>query len=152
MKQALIYSFKVWLTNIMLAPLLAYVILILGIEIILGNYQGSTGVIMGGGVSFFGIALFHSVPFGILLVVVTYYINKQAGNTNHKKKILSILCILYPFLLGIILYVAHDKHQQLDVFVWVSILSEGLSSLIITIAGVWFYKLNPVNQAITNTD
>lgn len=140
MKQALIYSLKVWLTALLLSPAIAFPIWLLAEWIISYTDKGkgfSTGIAYGIDFSIDLNTLWYYLPYLVVLFVSANYL--QGRSMRHKKVLFTVLTIvltLSPFtFLKVIEYDAVFNMQL------VRVISFGL----LFIGGVWFYKLKPID-------
>ncbi len=150
MKQALIYSLKVWITALLLAPTLAYPIWWLVEWIISYVNRGkvfSMGIIYGFDINASTISwgilwsALYFLPYLAILFVSVIFLRRGSTSIRSKKTALTGLAIIltlcpFPFVKVLEYEVIFDIRLA-----W--LISFGL----IFIAGVWFYRLKPVNKA-----
>jgi len=138
MKRAFIYTLKVFLTTIILAPGLATAITFFGNpEIYKPEDALYTLIIIPAG-------LLLCIPSYVLFGLIASYLNKLFGNIFIIKTLLSLAALpltLLPF--GIMNY-----HTIINSNYWPSIAPWLGSYAGITVLGVWVYRLN---RLITNT-
>ncbi|NHA07771.1 hypothetical protein G7092_28490 [Mucilaginibacter sp. HC2] len=126
MKQALIYSLKVWLTGVFLAPVLLKLFWMVS-----GESTGSNAV---GALMLFGGVL--SIPSVLLLFLSVLILTRQAIAVNSTKLILSLIGIILAYLP---IWVLNGRQFWLDSFM----LNFFVGYTVTVIAAIWFYKLKP---------
>jgi hypothetical protein len=133
MKPALIYSLKVWLTSVVLSPIL-YIIEEYLTHPGYYKWEGITGFV---GLSFIYSALL-SIPSYGLFAYMTYSINKLKTKILIKKIYLTVICTIlcmFPFYLL----------DRGSIFL-VSDLRWGCFYCFVIIAAIWFYELVPATK------
>jgi hypothetical protein len=128
MKQALIYSLKVWLTSVTLAPII--------LSLLLPNPEGTSIDLPVLFLTIF-IGAFMSFPSATL-----FYVASRAVNENKILTSKLLLTLLATFLTYLPIWIHSDFKIRYDKVTLV-ILS---SYCAVIIAGIWFYKLKPVSQ------
>lgn len=124
MKQALIYSLKVWLTGVFLAPVLLKLFWMVS-----GESTGSNAV---GALILFGGVL--SIPCVLLLFLSVLILTRQAIAVNSTKLILSLIGIILAYLP---IWFLNGRQFWLDSFM----LNFFVGYTVTVIAAIWFYKL-----------
>ncbi len=124
MKQALIYSLKVWLTGVFLAPVLLKLFWMVS-----GESTGSNAV---GALILFGGVL--SIPSVLLLFLSVLILTRQAIAVNSTKLILSLIGIILAYLP---IWVLNGRQFWLDSFM----LNFFVGYTVTVMAAIWFYKL-----------
>jgi len=126
------YSLKVWLTSVILSPIL-YVL----VDSVL-NPKYISGLL-----GIFGF-ISYSIPYGLMLSIPSWgllwisciFINKRTATVRLKKIILSIIGAILSLLPFYLLFHLDDDNAHEDVITW------SICYSVIIIAGVWFYKLS----------
>ena len=129
MKQSFIYSIKVWLTAVFVAPAL-----IIGIQTLQHNYSLTNGIAYYVGVVVGGL---YSVPSAVLLYLTVYLANRFYMGQIRAKILLTFAGGLLT-LLAMVLSCGGLPSIK-EVFY-----TEVYASVIV--AGVWFYKLKMVER------
>ena len=129
MKQALIYSLKVWLTAVFIAPLLLKLF-----WIVTNESSGSNAI---GALIIFGGIL--SIPSVLLLFLTTIFLVRQTITVNSMKLILSLGGLILTYLP---IWFLNGRQFVLDSFM----LNFFVGYTVIIITGIWFYKLKPGND------
>ena len=150
MKQALIYSLKVWITALLFSPTIAFPIWILAEWLISYDKSYSTGIAYGIDINVSAIAMsvqwfvFYYLPYLILLFLSVMYFQRQGAALRYKKlafTILSIVLTLCPFTFLKVI----DSDTVFNIQ-----LARVSSFGLLFIVGVWFYKLKSVDP-VTET-
>ena len=128
MKQALIFSLKVWLTAVFVTPLLLKLF-----WMIINESSGSNVI---GALIIFGGVL--SIPSVLLLFLTSLVLIRQVIATHSIKLILSLAGIILSYLP---IWFLNGRQFILDNFM----LNFFVGYTVIVIAGIWFYKLKPGN-------
>jgi hypothetical protein len=153
MKQAIIYSLKVWLTALVLSPTVVFPIWILAEWII--SYTGirkgyNMGIVYGIDINISTIGpgmywcVFYYLPYLILIVISVYYLQRRSTTIRYQKgafTALAVVLTLCPFVFFKLTTFEGVFNMQLA-----RVISFGL----FFIAGIWFYKLKPVKTKTTN--
>jgi len=124
MKQALIYSLKIWLTGVFISPVLVKLF-----WLIIGESSGSNAI---GALMLFGGIL--SIPSVLLLFLSVLILTKQAIEVNSMKLILSLIGVILTYLP---IWFLNGREFGLDNFM----LNFFIAYTVTVIAGIWFYKL-----------
>ncbi|MBB6111858.1 hypothetical protein [Mucilaginibacter lappiensis] len=127
MKQAVIYSLKVWFTGVFISPVLVKLF-----WMIIGESSGSNAI---GALMLFGGIL--SIPSVLLLFLSVLILAKQAIAINLMKLILSLIGIILTYLP---IWFLNGRQFGLDSFM----MNFFVAYTVIIIAGIWFYKLKPL--------
>ena len=131
MKFVFKYSLKVWISTIILTPLLIY----FGKKMLL-NPANIANITLNDFCSFLGPQLFVSLYTSILAVLIftfaTYYICRMQFSSIKKKMLFSILILI----LTITSFVYYTKSEYYDLFTFNLIMY-----IITSIVFVWYYKL-----------
>jgi hypothetical protein len=121
MKQALIFSLKVWVTAVIIGPLLR-----LFTMRIIGQISHSDTELLEISLVIGGIV---SIPSWLLLFLATVQINKIAFTLAVKKLIITFIGIIFTLLPFQVLFVGVPSEWS-------------IYYCIVIVAGIWFYKLN----------
>jgi len=143
MKQALIYSLKVWLTSVIVAPLLNVLIMkTLGFHVgeILSIKDGLSAWITTSIV-----AMSYSIPSWLLLWLSTYKVSKYETALVTKKFILSLVGVALTCVPVWILF-----FNVVAMTGYIVIWSTGYGLPIV--AGIWYYKLKPEGKHNVHTN
>jgi hypothetical protein len=134
MKQALIYSLKVWLTTVVLGMRIAALIkILLDTDHLIYKFSD----IFTSAVYDIPVGLIACLPsFGIFLLTVSL-LRKSNYNIRSKKLVLSALGLLLSVLPFALLF----THQLFNINYLPDMLPELCAYTGLTIAGIWFYKL-----------
>jgi len=128
MKQALIYSLKVWLTSAFIGPFL-----LVGCEV------AETGQANSDMFSFtFAIMVFgtlYSIPCFLILLLVVWVLGRFKLSVIAKKVIASCVSVLMIVLLTKAVFPNAQDHTLVIIY------------SAITVAGIWFYKLGTITEA-----
>ena len=133
------YSTKVWLTSVLLSPLLLLLSMIPFHPARLLEYFFTTLFII-------GFSIVCSVPNWLILMACTWKINAQKWTFWQKKIILSVLCMVFTILLFMLVF--HDDFVRGEdiwnlAFIYVGTL----------VFGIWIYDLQPsFSESIENTE
>ena len=128
MKQAFIYSLKVWLTAVFITPLLLKLF-----WMIINESSGSNAV---GALIIFGGIL--SIPSVLLLFLTSLILISKAITVTSMKLILSLAGIILAYLP---VWILNGRQFALDSFM----LNFFVGYTVVVIAGIWVYKLKPGN-------
>jgi len=140
MKRSFIYTLKVWLTSVVLAPPVIVILtkLFLPHEMVFDNVANVLSSI----VLLIYLATIVSIPSWMLLWLSTALIIKFNFSNTYNKVILTvigcILCVL-PFYL---LFHEDDNPSRADLAIWAS------SYMLVIVGGIWFYKLKIVSTSL----
>jgi len=134
MKQALIYSLKIWLTAVVIAPIVTEIV----------DYlirAGSTDE----GVFYFILlsipyGLLLSLPCWVLLWLAVYLIGKTGLSITYKKVLLSVIGLALTVLPFYLVFGHDDGSNTLELWIW------PFSYTLVIIAGIWFYKPGMIKQ------
>jgi uncharacterized membrane protein len=138
MKQALIYSLKVWLTTIVLGMRVAAVI-----KICLDtDHLYGAGDIFSSAIYDIPVGLIACTPSFFLFLVGVFFLSKTSGTIWSKKLILSVLGVILAILPFAIVF----THQLFSANYLPDMLPELCGYVGITLAGIWFYKLTWVSN------
>jgi Ca2+/Na+ antiporter len=134
MKQAFIYSLKVWLTVILVGPLL-FVILT---KLLLphANYFDSFGNILGSIGLLIYVGTVVSLPCWFLLWLSTILICKY--DVINKKVYLASLSVVLCLSEFYLIFHNDDHPWKIDTFVWM------LAYVLLVIITIWYYKLKSI--------
>jgi hypothetical protein len=139
MKQALIYSLKVWLTGVVISPVLNLII-----EAVSGfnkaNFEGAMGFIL----LSIPYSLILSLPCFFLLFLACFFVNLVSGATTTKKICLTIVGAVLAFLPFYLIFGGDDPSTYRTSMPW------AVSYCIVIIGSIWFYKLEPRETALIN--
>jgi hypothetical protein len=140
MKQAFTYSIKVWLTAVVLGPVLDVLV-----EFILHpRYFDGVKAELG----FIG----YSIPYGLILSIPSLFFllttlvifEYTSAVVLTKRIVLSIVAILLTYTPFYLLFYSADDIRWFDTFLWAS------SYCMIIVGAIWFYNLKPVAMQGTN--
>jgi hypothetical protein len=133
MKQAMVYSLKVWLTTAILGMRIAAII-----KICLDGYHiYSWPDIFSSAIYDIPIGIIACLPSSILFALLTRRLKKNPYTITRLKLILSltgILLSLLPFAIVFPSQITHVNYLP-------DMLPELLGYTLITLGGIWFYKL-----------
>jgi hypothetical protein len=133
MKHTLIYSLKVWLTTIVLGMRVAAVI-----KICLDtSHLYGVGDIFSSAIYDIPVGLIACTPSFFLFFLAVFFLSKSINTIWSKKLILSVLGVILAILPFAIVF----THQLFSANYLPDMLPELGGYIVITIAGVWFYKL-----------
>ena len=138
MKQALIYSLKVWLTSVLLGPLIPGLISAVHVNDTLGFGRAVSGFVIWLLFAFISGLVLSLMSF-LLLLFTTATLLKTNLATLVQKLLFSVIIPVYaslPFLLV-------QDYQQYSPANKVLI----ISYMVVVVIGIWLYKLEPVNNA-----
>ena len=121
MKQALIYSLKVWLTTGFVSPLL--IIAYQGIKFELDKYL----VLYILGHIFWGLTL--SIPCLVIIFIAVWALKKQSLSIATIKSIICLIGVLS--IVGLVIILLGDLFQNKTI---------AITYLTVTLAGIWLYK------------
>lgn len=132
MKEAGLYSIKVWLTTIIVAPIIAGIIQ-LCLDPLTYNFNDIF------------LALFYAFPAGIILCIpslllfwlITWYLNKYCIGIIRKKIYITLLCSFLTILPFSILNIRALTHSNY----WPSLMPWLISCFIVLIGSVWLYDI-----------
>lgn len=134
MKQALMYSLKVWLTTIVAGPFIAILILSFlnpntshHLELFISLFYLTLG------------GIFFCLPSWLLFWLLAGFINKRELKMDYKKLFISIVSIFLSFIPFAIM----DAHALFSPNYWPSELPWVASYFGVLITCIWFYKLKP---------
>ena len=137
MKLAILYSIKIWLTSVVLSP----VVFVFGDDLIHPNnsewFYSALGFI--GFSIVYGLVL--SIPCVIILFLFAGSLVYRKLDMIYKKLLLSIVGIVLSILPFYLLFRGDDNRFDLYTFFW------SLSYCFFIVAGVWFYELEPAYKA-----
>jgi len=143
MKQALIYSIKVWLTTVVLGMRIAVLIKIcLDTDHLIYDFED----FFGSAIYDIPIGLIACAPSWILFSLSVLVINKPKRSVMVKKLWLT----LAAFILGILPFAIVFWGQLTHPNYWPDMAPEVFGYISVTIASLWFYKLKPADP-ITDT-
>jgi len=133
MKQALLYSLKVWLTSVVFGPVL-YVFFEL---IFRSGYFDGIKSSMG----FIG----YSIPYGLILSIPSWFFfltllvifEYTSVTIKIKKTLLSMAGACLSFAPFFIFFQGDGDPKWFDTFLW------GFFYCIVIVTGIWYYKLKP---------
>jgi hypothetical protein len=140
MKQALIYSLKVWLTSVTVSP----IIIVLLTKTLwhrmyrfdsLGNIFGYWGMMI-------YLASILSIPSLLLLWLSSWQVTRYKATLPFRKWLLSLIGILLTATPFYIVFHSEESVRVEELAIWMS------SYSLVIIAGVWLYKLKPVTKTI----
>lgn len=136
MKSTLIYSLKVWLTAVVLAPMLTQLL-----DYLCGVQQSYDLK----GIFYFVLlsipyGLMLSLPCWLLLWLATSLLNRTRLTNKNKKLLLSVVGFLLAALPFYLIFGHDDKGFNLETIVWAA------SYMLVIVAGVWAYKLSVVTN------
>ena len=141
MKHALTYSLKVWLTAVLLGPILTR----LGDALIHPRYPFDFNSVFG----FFGLTatygLILSLPSWLLLLLTVWLTSFSDKSMHFKKVVITIAgCVLtvMPFYL---VFGHDDDAGGADLLVWT------LSYTVVIVGAIWFYKLKTIRAVMSDT-
>lgn len=144
MKLAFIYSFKIWLTAIILGAV--------GFDIIFyaTGPVGPEGFRIQDSLEIFGVALLISAAFSSPCLLCLMFISKMLSVRIHKIKQLKLSISIASIILSALLiaFVCLYFYKDSSALLFYSILPYP----VIVIAGIWFYKLEPWEMPVTNED
>ncbi|MDR6942081.1 hypothetical protein [Mucilaginibacter pocheonensis] len=133
MKQTLIYSLKIWLTSVVIGPLI-YIVH----ETKLQDLKGSAGFIL------------YSIPYGLALSSLIWLLFWLSLHCIYQLNISTLTFKLYLSSIGFVLSLlpfflifGND-----DPITYKEILPWALSYCIVIVAGVWFFKLKPSSYSV----
>lgn len=139
LKPSLIFSLKVWLTSVVLSP-----VIIVLTKLAVLNHEGVISTVKGilGGIAFFiYVGFLLSIPSFLLLWLVTaLLVIKSNQSINVKKLMLSAVALLLSFLPLCFLLGKQSNYYDSELFGWLVIYAS------IILCGVWFYKLPVVEE------
>ena len=124
MKHTLIYSLKVWLTTILIAPLLGVRGLMVDNDSLISFLVFYPRVVLGG-------VMESLLSIGMLFVSILY-INKLRTSTVHKKAYFTLLSLGATFLSFYLYYGLKLNSEE-----YYAMIAYGL----VTIVSIWLYKL-----------
>lgn len=140
MKQAIIYSLKVWLTAVLLSPLLSV--------ILFEPFDDHNSTDIKGALFFillsipYGLVL--SIPSWLLLWISVWLVNRLSTSSIKKKWMLSIIGLVLS-LLPFYLIFGHDDNP-----VGEGAIEWAVAYCIVILAGIWFYPLKGRDSASSN--
>jgi len=139
MKPAFIYSLKVWITTIILGMRITGLIrisldtdhLIYGVEDIFNSaiYDIPIGFVA-------------CLPSWLIFSVTVRYVNAMKTSLIYKKTWLTLISIFLGILPFAFLFWPQLTHTNY----WPDMLPEIIGYAVVTTAGIWFYKLEPVTD------
>ncbi|HEY4328004.1 MAG TPA: hypothetical protein VGN20_28730 [Mucilaginibacter sp.] len=138
MKEAFIYSLKVWLTGVILSPVLFTAIDIIIHRNIYYDYQNALGFI--GYSIVYGLIL--SIPSWLLLWLAIIIVSKWGVAIELKKVALTVAGAVLSLLPFYLLFHNDDKSSDKDVCTWAT------TYCLVIIGGIWFYKFKPIMPII----
>ncbi|MGZ3943676.1 MAG: hypothetical protein ACXVJB_01980 [Mucilaginibacter sp.] len=127
MKQALIYSLKVWLTSAFIGPFL-----LVGCEVAETGHANSDLVSFTFAIMVFG--TFYSIPCFLILLFLVWILGKFKLSIIAKKAIASCVSILMVVLLTKAVFPATQDHTLVIIY------------SAVTVAGIWFYKIGAIPE------
>ena len=138
MKRTLIYSLKVWLTCVVVSP-----VLYCNIEA-LSESSLSKGLVADGG--FF----LYSLPFGLVLSLpswVMFWLSLHSVNMLNwglvtTKLLISVIAVILTALPFVLLFGTDDPGSDKSLLIW------PVCYCLVLVAGVWYYKLRPSADAL----
>ena len=133
MKQALIYSLKVWLTSVLLGP---------AIYLILDGFVYPGGVGLAGGLGFIGYSIGYGLVLSIPCWLILFLLSGSLVNRKFRYKrtlitVVSTILSVAPFYL---LFRGDDNGFDGDTLLW------AFSYCAVIVAGVWLYRLEPKTE------
>jgi len=133
MKHAILYSIKIWLTSVVISP----VVFIVGDCLTHPNNR----IGLYGCLGFIGYSLAYglvlSIPCWLILFLMAGSLVNRNLNMVYKKLLISIIGVALSILPFYLLFRNDDNGFDLYTFIW------SLSYCSFIIVGVWFYELEP---------
>ena len=137
MKQALVYSLKVWLTTVVLGIRIAVLIKIgLDTDHLIYSFED----MFNSAIYDIPVGIIACSPSWILFSVAVWLINKTKSGMLLRKMWLSLIAIVLGILPFAIVFWVQLTHPNY----WPDMAPEVAAYVGITIAGVWFYKLKSI--------
>ena len=135
MKKALIYSLKVWLTALLLSPVLYWLVETNFISPLKTSFEGMIG--------FFGLSILYglllSIPSFLFLTFSCFFVNMLAQINAAKKRLITLIAFIFVILPFYLLFSRDDTSTLIK-----DDLPLASSYSVVIIIGVWFYQLNPI--------
>ena len=135
MKSSVIYTLNVWLTAVLLSPVI----------IMLTEWLGATNIAMGAALLIYGVfmGMLFSVTSAVLFAFSTYVLNSIDLKPWHKNTVLSLIGILST-LLAFLFVTGKSITIDGDYFC--------IPYASVIVAGIWFYKLEPDEETGTEQE
>ena len=136
MKQALIYSLKVWLTSVVLSPIIDVLVEFIAHPRYFDGFKAELG--------FIG----YSIPYGLILSIPSWFFllttlvifEYTNAAVRTKRIVLTVVAAILTYAPFYLLFYSADDIRWFDTFLW------GFSYCLIIVSGIWFYKFKPVNN------
>ena len=130
MKQAFIYSLKIWLTSVLLSPVLNIIVDKL--------FYPNQDMQLTGALGFIGLAIGYglvlSIPCWIMLYLVSALMINGRLQLTHKKMLITGVGIVLCFSLFYLVFLGDDF--DMETWVW------ALCYCGIIVAGIWYYRFD----------
>jgi hypothetical protein len=138
MKQVFIYSLKVWLTGVVLSPILYVFVEFVFQPRYFDGFKAELG--------FIG----YSIPYGLILSIPSWFFllttlvifEYTSASLLTKRIILSLVGSAVAFAPFYLLFYSSEDIRWFDTFLW------GFSYIIIIVASIWFYNLKPLTKGV----
>ena len=141
MKQAFIYSLKVWLTTVLLGMRVAALI---KIATDTQHLMYKAEDIFDSAIYDIPVGLIACLPSWLLFSLVVGYLNKVIHSVEQEKLWLSVVAVFLSILPFALLF----WHQLTHLNYLPDMLPELAAYTIVTIAGTWFYKLPSITKEV----
>ena len=139
MKQTLMYSLKVWLTTVVVTPLLAT--LVLGLFMRSSDHSEPIGDDLGFFLACVVFGLAYSITPFLVMWYVGFRINSRSWATGKVKMLLMTISIV----LSALMFISFDLYRG---FLDWNTLYLGLPYIAVLALSIWLYKLKPADSNI----
>jgi hypothetical protein len=149
MKQALIFSSKVWLTTVVVTPLLA--------TFVLGLFMRSSGDSepIGDDIGFFLACVIFGLAYSLIPFLIMWYVAYRLNSMGWSVSKVKFTLMITAIVLSAIMFISFDLYRG---FLDWNTLSLSLPYIAVLALSIWLYKLKPVSSNVdtqlksSNTD